>query len=248
MQRCVAAVPPSGSLVVFDVGANRGQWSSQFLSFYGEFQWQPDLLTLHAFEPAPGSRLAYKNTVAKNLGWERVQLHSYALSDEPGESQFAIWAETAGTNTLRFDPESERQPEEIITVQLRALDELAFELGVERIDLLKIDTEGNDLFVLRGATGLFESERIGVAQFEYNHRWIDARSYLKDVFELVGHLPYQIGRIMDGRIDVIRDWHPELERYFEANYVIIHDRSLDLFDIEFGEIGPGNVYRRVWPA
>jgi hypothetical protein len=45
--------------------------------------------------------------------------------------------------------------------------------------MIKIDAEGHDLAVLRGGQQLLKTHAISVLQFEYNHRWIYSRTYLR---------------------------------------------------------------------
>jgi hypothetical protein len=91
--------------------------------------------------------------------------------------------------------------------------------GLEQLALVKIDTEGHDLAVLRGARDLFASQRISVAQFEYNHRWIYARCYLRDAFELFEPLGYRVGKLTPAGVEFYPSWDPELETFIEGNYV-----------------------------
>ena len=60
-----------------------------------------------------------------------------------------------------------------------------------RFALVKIDTEGHDLTVLRGARAMLAEHRIAVVQFEYNHRWVFARAFLRDAFEFLADLGYR---------------------------------------------------------
>ena len=57
---------------------------------------------------------------------------------------------------------------ETVTCTVRTLDEVRRELGVERINLLKIDTEGFDLQVLQGARQSLEEGRIDCIYLEFN--------------------------------------------------------------------------------
>ena len=59
-------------------------------------------------------------------------------------------------------------------------------------------------------------------QFEYNFRWIGARRYLKDAFDLLSPHGYVIGKVTPGAIEWYRDWSPELETFREANFVAVH--------------------------
>ena len=52
--------------------------------------------------------------------------------------------------------------------------------------------------MLRGACTLLTEHRIAVVQFEYNHRWVFARAFLRDAFDFLADLGYQIGKLTQG--------------------------------------------------
>ncbi|HEY6138859.1 MAG TPA: FkbM family methyltransferase, partial [Thermoanaerobaculia bacterium] len=56
-------------------------------------------------------------------------------------------------------------------VRVTTLDAALAALGIGRIDLLKIDAEGNDLAVLRGAAALLRERRANAVQWEYGDGW-----------------------------------------------------------------------------
>jgi hypothetical protein len=62
---------------------------------------------------------------------------------------------------------------------------------------------------------------VEVWQFEYNHRWLAEKRCLKDVFKFIADKPYRLGKLYNNGIEIYDKWHPELERFFEANYVLI---------------------------
>jgi hypothetical protein len=96
--------------------------------------------------------------------------------------------------------------------------------------------------VLRGAYELLREERIDVLQFEYNHRWIYSRAFLKDVFALVADLPYEVARITPDALETLPGWHFELERFFEANYLLVRRPALDWFACRRGGFDASNIY------
>ena len=57
--------------------------------------------------------------------------------------------------------------------------------GISAIDLLKIDTEGFDLNVLRGAKGALDRGAIKVIQFEFIPADIAMRVTMRDFFEIL---------------------------------------------------------------
>jgi len=83
-----------------------------------------------------------------------VRIHDTALSDEAGSTTFFVNEQKTGFSGLARHGEGVHRE---ILVQCRRLDELVPELP--RIDFVKIDVEGAELFVLRGAKRLLERDR-----------------------------------------------------------------------------------------
>jgi hypothetical protein len=128
------------------------------------------------------------------------------------------------------------------TLDTLTLDEFLQKLGVDAITLLKINVEGHDLNAPRGSLGSLRSGRIDVVQFEYGHRWIYARCFLRDVFLLIRDLPYQLCRVCPDRLELLAYWHPELERYFDSNFVLVHERARGFFQVHEGVFDRSNTY------
>jgi hypothetical protein len=97
--------------------------------------------------------------------------------------------------------------------------------------------------VLRGAQRSFAAGRVSACQFEYNLRWIYARHYLRDVFEFAAGLPYRLGKVTPRGIETIRSWHPELERFFDGNFVLLHRDQANWAGIEAGDFDRYNTFR-----
>jgi hypothetical protein len=70
---------------------------------------------------------------------------------------------------------------------------LAEELNLERIDFLKIDTEGHELEVLRGAKRLISAGAIGLLQIEFNEMNVVSRVFMRDILTLLpGYRVYRL--------------------------------------------------------
>jgi FkbM family methyltransferase len=223
LQRWVLPLAPRGQVLrILDVGANVGEWSAAMLATARE-AGRLDDLELHAFEPS-------FDTFARltdRLDRQPVKLRRCALSDQSGRSVLHIVLPGAGVNSLH-EPVglgNHRGTEEVSTTTLAEYAELA---GFSDIALVKVDTEGHDMAVLRGARPLFAQQRIAVAQFEYNHRWVFARAFLLDAFELLKPLGYRIGKLTPGGVEFYPGWDPDLETFVEANYVACTDRAARL--------------------
>ena len=198
--------------VVFDVGANVGQWSTAFLA-------QPGYpAELHAFEPT-----AYSHARATEALRNHARVHALAMSSEPGRAELHIVRKGAGVNSL-VPITGERAASMTETVDVETIDRFCAAHAVRTITLLKVDTEGHDLSVLRGASGMLARGDIGIVQFEYNWRWVFSRTYLKDVFDFGDDLPsYSLGKVTPKGIEFYDRWHHELETFREANYVLVRD-------------------------
>lgn len=94
--------------------------------------------------------------------------------------------------------------------------------------------------VIRGALPLLHKERISVLQFEYNHRWAFSRNFLRDVFVAVESLPYKVAKLQANHVLILETWHPELDKFFEGNYVLIHNDALTWFPEKFAKFDQFN--------
>jgi hypothetical protein len=73
--------------------------------------------------------------------------------------------------------------------------------------------------VLHGARECLGAGLITVAQFEYNHRWVHARQFLKDTFDLLEPLGYRVGKLTPRGMESYPGWDPDLETFIEGNYL-----------------------------
>lgn len=197
--------------VVFDVGANVGQWSSHLVD-----QRTVDL-DLHVFEPSTACVDHLHRSLVPAPGLD-VIVNQLAASSEDGQGMLFKPHELAGSSSLHEPTGGPKVP---LTEPIRRmrLDTYCVEHNIEHIHLLKIDAEGHDHHVLLGAGHLLVRGAIDLVQFEYNHRWIGARHYLKDVFDLVVPCGYDVGKVTPQGIEWYPEWSPQLETLIEANYV-----------------------------
>jgi FkbM family methyltransferase len=198
----------------FDVGANVGEWSIRLAA---TFKNAGRPIEVNAFEPFP----ATFDTLSKNLataGATTVTAHPFGMSDAERTFDFYSLGANIGQNSL-FPPEHGRA--EKTTIRCRTIDDLCRERAWDHIDFLKIDTEGNDLNVIRGAERLIAAGGLKALQFEYNYRWIAARHYLKDAFDWLGSRGYRLGKVTPHGIEFYDGWHPELESFRECNVLAV---------------------------
>jgi FkbM family methyltransferase len=219
LQRWILGSWPAGQPIrVIDVGANVGEWSAAMLANARKAGRLADL-DLHAFEPS-----GYTFTrLTQALAGRPVRLQRAALSERAGSAPLYIAAPGAGINSLH---EAAPGTQETELVPVTTLAAYADQCSIDDIALVKIDTEGHDLAVLRGAVPLLSAGRIAAIQFEYNHRWVFARAFLRDAFELLQPAGYRLGKLTPFGVEFYPGWAPELETFVEGNYVALTARAV----------------------
>jgi FkbM family methyltransferase len=213
VQRMVLETTTPREITAFDVGAHVGDWTASLLALADRFGFE---VRVHAFEP---SRIAFER-LKQRFGQRsagRVRAVHAALSDRAGAGILHMVGDFALSNSLY--PPLHGEPVDAEEVPLITLDGYCSSEGIDRIDLVKIDAEGHDLAILSGAGALLSSRRIEVVQFEYNYRWIAARAFLRDAFELLAGFGYRVGKVTPSGIEFYGRWDPELETYREGNYL-----------------------------
>jgi FkbM family methyltransferase len=130
-----------------DVGANVGVFSSALAKFRSVHTFRH-----YAFEANPDTFIRLHETV-RGLNVDARQL---AISDNDGELEFVAGAVSHVFTTVQNRSEYSLQTP-TVKVAARRLDSLNLD---GRQMLLKIDVEGHELAVLRGAEGLFQADRI----------------------------------------------------------------------------------------
>jgi FkbM family methyltransferase len=202
-----------GSRVLLDVGANKGDWSAHALEAGGSSP-----LHIHSFEPSMATR---KMLTARFASTPAVTVQPFALSETEGEAKFYSNEVGSGTNSL--SPASGLNTE---VVAQTTVDHFLQKAGVKAVTMMKVDTEGFDLLVLKGASAALRDGVIDIIQFEYNWRWLINHASLRDVFGLIADKPYRLGKLCPGgSIEFYEQWHFELDRFFENNYVLVKNDS-----------------------
>jgi FkbM family methyltransferase len=170
---------PCQKPTVLDVGANEGSYAKAILAVNKNAQ-------VFAFEPHPETyrRLslcaaAINGITAINAacGSAPSQMVLYDYAGSPGSGHASLHA---GVIEGIHEGASEQHVVDVID-----LDSFATKHEISFIHLLKIDTEGHELEVLKGAVKLLGESRIKAIQFEFNEMNIVSRVFLKDFYDLL---------------------------------------------------------------
>ena len=120
-----------------DVGAHIGFYTMALA---------PGFQRVESFEPSRFQQDWLKRNVDLNR-FQHVRVHTAALGEERGEATLHVLSPDGGMNTLATDVAQSRQAIETYTCPVERLDSHGF----RGVDLLKIDVEGFEMPVLRGA-------------------------------------------------------------------------------------------------
>ena len=180
----LALLPEDG--VFLDVGAYFGWYSLVVAS-------EKAGATVHAFEPVPasGARLE-ENRRLNVIG--NVTLHRAAVGAEEGTAEIELPPASNG-GSAHLSSASGDAPRE--KVRVTTLDSVVEEEELARVDVVKIDVEGAEVEVLRGARRMLERFRPELVM-ELNpsalrERGAEPRELLDALAEL-GYETYEIGR------------------------------------------------------
>lgn len=139
--------------VVFDVGTNIGTIANWFATRTHH---------VHGFEPHPDNLRLTKEQIQLRKT-TNITLSKLALGSEPGTLQLHVKSfhghhslgDTSATPTV-----------EKIDVEVDTVDRYCTANDIERIDFLKIDVEGFEEEVLKGATTMLKNQQVGLVLFE----------------------------------------------------------------------------------
>lgn len=130
---------PEKGAVVLDVGANIGLFTLFLVHKYGRSRFSE----IHLFEPNPDTFERLKRNLAANGLEDLCRAHRLALSDRAG----TVYMEAPrGYSVLSTISDAGTVP-----VECKTLDAWRAETGPESVDLFKVDVEGHEMPLLRGA-------------------------------------------------------------------------------------------------
>jgi FkbM family methyltransferase len=106
---------------------------------------------VHAFEPAPPTRAILERNLERNGLADRVQVWPHAVGERPGST--ALTTGWGGENHVVAEQGAGTVEVEVVTLDAFLPDRC------DRVDVLKLDVEGGELAVLRGARELLRRDR-----------------------------------------------------------------------------------------
>ncbi|GAA5525169.1 hypothetical protein Maes01_01734 [Microbulbifer aestuariivivens] len=191
---------------VFDVGANIGQSAIEFRKAF-------PAATIYCFEPVQKTFEKLKSNTG-NL--KQTKNFLIALSASDGEGRITVNEQsTQNRITSVMDCSTTEQ------VKIRAIDSFAAENNIDHINYLKVDTEGNDLNVLLGATNMLTNQRVDLIEVECGMNKNNTyHNYFIEILDFLSQKGYRLFGIYEQK----HEWKESKPSLRRANLAFISDR------------------------
>lgn len=198
--------------VLFDVGANVGNYSKLLKKIFPNSK-------VYAFEPHPGN---YQKINKLNI--DNLHTFNLALGNDEKVVELYDFASSEGTElaSIFHDVISDIHKRDVssFSVNMRKIDDVCDAEGIKNIDFLKIDTEGNELFVLEGAKRLLENKAIKCIHFEFNEMNVISKVFMRDFVNLLDN--YELYRLLPKGMISLEDSPVLTEIYAYQNIIAIN--------------------------
>jgi len=204
----------SDSKLILDVGAHKGEYTDQLLKKFPNSN-------IYLFEP---TKNLFEYLVNKYEGKQNIHVENYSLSDSCGTKTIYFNSENDSQATLTKREEPHRNKyfnkEEVIkSTKLSTF--WKKELNNQKIDLLKLDIEGEEFVVLFDIKDNLQN--INLIQFEIGEANIATKTFFKNFWELLTDSKFEIYRYTHfGKLLRI-DSYSEYEEFFRySNYLAVN--------------------------
>lgn len=205
----------NNNTVFADIGANIGLHT---LHVWKNFP----SINIIAFDPSPYSYKYLELTIKYNE-IKNIRLEKTALSDEKGDLEFYNWGEESSADSLRDTKRVFGVSPKIIKVPTLTLDSIQ---DLPPISVIKMDTEGAELSILRGA---FDTIRkcqpyILLEFHKTNRKAFNVET--KQIFDFLEKIDYSI---LTANFELLSaDMFCKYQDMFTENYILIPNHILSL--------------------
>jgi FkbM family methyltransferase len=178
--------PHSEKNVFFDIGANVGQ---TYLNMRERFSGSK----IYCFEP---SKQPYEVLQKKTCSDRKVKIFHAAVGEQNGECLIQTGDDSVWNKIIDYD--NIFPSKKVERVQKITIDYVIEQENIDHIYMLKTDTEGYDLFVLKGAQQALLNKKISFIFCEVTFRSDDRqRSHFLEIFQYLSHMSYDLVALYD---------------------------------------------------
>lgn len=194
----------SDNKIIIDIGARHGNWFEKVdaINNYKE---------AHLFEPIPD---VANNTQIKFQHNQRITVHNIAISNTTSILEFYVDTKSRAWSGLKKHQHLNRKRYKTINVDVRTVDSL----NLKNIGLIKIDSEGNELSIIKGGVDTIKKYK-PIIYFECADIHIINYGYTSDdIFNLLDSLQYDIYNLDFQKIN-----KTQLKKYTAESHSFYHN-------------------------
>jgi len=212
MQQLANKYSDKRAYLIFDVGANQGDYCTELIK-----NIQINELHIWCFEPSMNT---FKKLQANHGSKDNIFLNNIGFSNQNG--QIPLYTNGPGAHIASLFPlerafATNEKLSDFELVTIKKIDDFLIEKGIDCIDLLKLDIEGNELNALLGAVDSIKMGKIKAIQFEFGTCNIDSRTFLRDFWNLLSP-DYNIYRVLKNGLQPITYYTEYDEVFITTNY------------------------------
>jgi FkbM family methyltransferase len=215
-----------GDIVLFDIGANMGHYSEVLIKEFENFE-----IVIHAFEPLPVPYGNMKKLFDQKGG--KFHPHNFGLGNINGRVQFYVDNETSELGSIFHRDMSDIDIHFSIEkqIEIKRADDFCLEYNIPHIHFMKIDVEGAEIEVMKGADKLLSGGKIDFIQFEFGAGNSDSKTYMKDFFGVLNK-HYLLFRILKDGLLLMESYHNDYEILVMGNYFAISRQLMNVHKTE----------------
>lgn len=202
-------------LIMFDVGANVGNYAKKLKNKFSN-------AVIYAFEPNPNTF----EILNRNLAYININCYQVGLSSTCSKHKIYTYVcdkHSEHTSVYKNVLLDLHKANELVEIEFKntTIDEFCQANKVERIDFIKIDTEGHEMEILKGASKMISEAKISVIQFEFNEMNVISRVFLKDFYELL-YDRYEMYRLDTDKLIPLQEYSSKNEIFKFQNILAIN--------------------------
>jgi FkbM family methyltransferase len=202
------------NLVLFDVGANVGNYSKKLADTFKERS------IIYAFEPfsTPYKQLEELSKIhcsikPQNLGLSDKNEELSVFSSDDFSEVGGIYNRNITLKNVSLNKTELSQFETIASFSSKT--------KLTHIHFIKIDVEGHELAVLKGGLDFLKTGKIDFIQFEFGSGNYYSKTYFLDFFEILNP-HFNLYRLLKDGLAEIKEYDSDLEIHVLSNFVAIH--------------------------
>ena len=158
---------------IVDVGANHGKWTRSALKFFPNAYFT-------MVEPQYWLKDSIQDVLASN---DKVKLHSFGAGETEGSFTFTVANEDVSSSFNYSSEEAKEKGYKQLELPIITLNKLLAENNLPAPDLIKIDAEGIDIQVLKGASDYLGKTEIimveaSVLNKSYNNSLLETINFM----------------------------------------------------------------------